>query len=116
MAKHSRLLEVKLTKKEVSEYAEKLAQSCVTRIETEAEKKEVTGNYNAQLKNINKDISALSEAIQNGYEERDVECDERVNGEKNIVEIIRLDTQEVIDARDIEQDDIQENLLEEPKD
>jgi len=109
---HFRLLEVPLNPEQVASYGNELSQACIKYGEVNAERKKINSEYNDKLKELQKTIDTLSANIQNGFEEKDVECDERLNKKDQKVEIIRLDSMAVVETRDIESEDLQEDLLE----
>lgn len=105
-----RLLPVSLNKKEIESYALKLAEVCAHRTQVEDERKKAMGDFNQQIKADNETIKNLVEAIQNGYEEKDIECDYKKNPEAGTMETIRLDTREVIDTRPLEANELNEEM------
>lgn len=84
--------------------AEKLKE--VERIKDEA--KRVSAEYKARMMKLNEEISRLAEARVKGFEVRPVMCEERWHA--GSIQVVRVDTGEVIDARPATLADAQENL------
>lgn len=98
----------KLTKDEIDERGRKASELDQERRHLADEKKAKVKVFNAQLKGLDTQIAELTEAATKGEELRDVECEERpslVEG-SNVVEIWRLDTNELLEtiAEDPEDD------------
>lgn len=98
----------KLTKDEIDERGRKASELDQERRHLADDKKAKVKVFNAQLKGLDTQIAELTEAATKGEELRDVECEEReslVNG-SNVVEIWRLDTEEIVEtiAEDPEDD------------
>ncbi len=108
MLKTTRMLVCKLTADEKSEREAKASELDQEKRKLEAEKKVEMKARGAEIKHLDKQIATLTEAATKGEESREVECEEReslVNG-SNAVEVVRLDTLEVIEriASDPEQE------------
>lgn len=108
---HMRLLPVSLNEDETKNYALKLADICAKRKAVEEERKKAAGEFNQKIKATNETIQDLVDAIQNGFEEKEVECDERKNLENNTMETIRLDNNEIIDTRELTADEMNVDLF-----
>jgi len=105
-----KLLECPLNPEEVLANSHKLAEASLDKIRVEAEKKEANAEFGSQLKDLSKEIERLSKAMQDGFEEREVECDYRKNPEAGVMETIRLDTMAVIDSRPLEGNELNETM------
>lgn len=108
----NRLLKVKLTDEEKEEYLKKLSAACVSLTKHETERKDFAGKINQKIKADREDMDCISEAVESGFEERDVECDQRKNNESGCMETIRLDTGEVIKSRDLTSHELNGDLFE----
>lgn len=105
-------LPVKLTKEEVRTKGERIAELVIDVVDIEDEKKTVTKEYAARLKALGKEIRGLSREVRSGEEEREVECEERIDHGRNVIEIVRMDTGEVVAHRPMEDYDRQRELQE----
>lgn len=95
--KELRKLPVMLTETEMTERRDRLAAREQELIAVEAEKKETMGEFRERMKPIKADLASLSLAIVKRSEDREVDCEWRdslVNGQ---LELVRLDTLEVIE-------------------
>jgi hypothetical protein len=102
MLKTTRMLLCKLTADEKSEREAKASELDQEKRKLEAEKKAEMKARGAEIKHLDKQIAALTESATKGEEQREVECEEReslVNG-SNTIEVVRLDTLEVIETID----------------
>jgi len=77
---------------------------------TEADKASRVSDFNAEIKQLNKEAHKLREAITTGKERRDVECYEQPDERRNIVFIVRASDGKVIDERAMTLEDRQEPL------
>jgi hypothetical protein len=96
--KETRKLPVTLTEAELTERRDALAARDQERVKIEIEKKAASRGFRERLKPVVEDITRISSEIISRTEVRDVECEVRdslVNGQ---VEVVRLDTFEVIDT------------------
>jgi len=59
------------------------------------------------------EIGVLARKIQNGYEFRDVDCEIQFLENEKAVQIVRLDTGQVIEKRAMTPDELQKHLFEE---
>lgn len=68
----------------------------------------------SQFKNTIKEqellLSDRRRSLRQGYEMVDVECDEQMNWDEEVVEIVRCDTGEVLDTRPITEEERQMNI------
>jgi hypothetical protein len=84
-----------------------LAKSAFDMSELEAGKATAAASYARQIKDLKRVQGRLSYDVQTGTEVRPVECEERRRFEALAVDIIRLDTGEVIDTRAMTHDECQ---------
>lgn len=100
-----------LTEEEKLEAGMQLAMANAGVTEKEAEVKKFTSQAKAEIAAYDATISKLSGMIQNGYEYRKVDCEERMFPEEKRIEWIRLDTGEVYKTRPMTPDELQEKLF-----
>lgn len=107
----TRTLRCTLTEEEIESYGMALAQFV-----TELEKLEaIQKDMPKQIKAVRERMRSTSDAIHNGYEDRDVEIYERDRGGATI-DICRIDTDEVVDVREATKADRQVSLFDEESD
>lgn len=92
-----RALPTRLSPEERDDRARELARQVREKGRVESAAKESASEFKEQIKAIDKAIFRLSEAANNGVEERDVECHEVLAG--NQVTVFRRDTGEVVETR-----------------
>jgi hypothetical protein len=81
--------------------------------EIEAEAKQVADGYKAQVGKLDSEIKAIEKALVTQVEERDVQCEERMDYGAKRVYVVRLDTGEEVEgqARPMTQKELQPTLL-----
>ncbi len=94
-----RTLPVKLTVPELIERGYMLADQQVKAREIEAEKKTVADEYKASLETAGKEINRLTRIVHQKAEERPVKCRENRDYKRSVIEVVRLDTFEIVDSR-----------------
>ena len=97
-------LPTKLTREERDDRARSLAVHTADKIRTAAEAKICAGEYKEQIKELDKEIIRLMDATNNGVEDRQVECDIRLEG--NVAHISRRDTGEMVETRPATRDEL----------
>ena len=103
-------LECVLTETEKQTYSVNLADSCVKKAGLIEEKKAVSAGFNEQIKSLDETIEQKSLAVHNGSEIRDVMCHyvfDRIRGK---AELIREDTGEIVEIREMMESEYQEEL------
>ncbi len=90
--------------------SKQLAQLLCDQANVELEKKEANATFKEQLDDIDKRMSALALEVRTGREYREVPCTERADYADNRVEIVRMDTGEVVRIRPLLQGERQEAL------
>ena len=90
--------------------SKQLAQLLCDQSNIELEKKEANASFKEQLDDIDTKMSALALEVRTGREYREVPCTERADYQDNRVEIIRMDTGEVVRIRPLLQGERQEAL------
>ncbi len=96
---NTRDVQFDLTDLEVKEYGERLARKTreITALKLKA--KEIAGDYSRKVKALEGDVADLAEAVTTRKELRPVLCEERVDARRFRVDTVRLDTNEVVDTR-----------------
>lgn len=107
----TRSLPCKLTDSERRLRGVKLAEANHERAEIELRKKDASAGFREELKANGKRIEELSEQVSSGVEKRPVECCERPDEDRQVVEIYRVDTGAVIDTRPMTLDERQPKLF-----
>lgn len=103
----SKWLPVKLTRLEVAERGQTMAQRVKEKVELEAEKASVMRGFGEKLKAIGGEINRLSKIVADGEEYRNVDCEViRSFIDKKVI-ITRKDTGEVIEERKMFQSEMQ---------
>jgi hypothetical protein len=110
----SRELKVELTEKEKLEYGQKVARECQLLAGCEEEKAEASSGFTARIKVHKAEINSLSTVLQQGYEYRQVKCERIIDYKKGTLVVIRLDTGEVVQERELNEAEKQRNLPIEP--
>lgn len=106
----TRTLPVSLTPEEFDAKAAELAALTFEIEQIIANKKAAMAEFKAQLDSrarLQKDLSTI---VDKRAEWRDVECEQSINADKKLVEIIRLDIGEIVDTRGLTPRDIQNAL------
>jgi len=84
-----------------------MAEKCREKREVELQKANAMKVFGETLKDISGDISTLSQTIMSGKENREVECVERPDYNKKRIDIVRLDTGEVVSEKFMDPADLQ---------
>lgn len=81
--------------------------------EIEAEARQVADGYKGQAGKLDAEVKAIEKALVTQAEEREVECQERMDYEAKRVYVVRLDTGEEVEgqARPMTQKELQPTLL-----
>lgn len=106
------VLPVDLTSEQIAQRGQLLAACQVDIEKLKADKKDSAAEFKRKIEDLEAQAKKLSHAITAGTEEREVECDERLNLDEKIVEIVRRDTGEVVRKRRVEDEDLQPVLPE----
>lgn len=104
-----------LTEQEIKESGAQLAKSYSDMSELEDAKKSIVSDFKARIDKMAADISGFARKIQNGYEFRNVECEEVRDYDEKFVEVIRLDTGETLRTRVMTADELQTRLFKSKK-
>lgn len=104
----TRELPVTLNDHELQAYGKMLAEK-VREEELAVDKKaQVAKEHNSRIQVIRNDIKRIADARAKGEELRPVRCAERLKG--NVIEIVRLDREEVVDTRPADLTDLQTSI------
>jgi hypothetical protein len=95
--KTTRLLPVTLTPIEIDERAHALAKSAAQVARLEKSAKLAAADWKERISKEKEVSTKLMNAVNNGVEDREVQCEIRIVG--NVYEVVRLDTLETVDAR-----------------
>lgn len=105
-----RTLPVKLTTKELLAAGRDQADSHEKLRDTEGQMKAAADEYKVKIKAITGTIVRLANLIRAGYEHREVKCEQVYDFEAGRVQIMRLDTAEIVEDRPLRQDEQQMQL------
>jgi hypothetical protein len=108
-------LPVPLTGPEIEDLGRELAEAAVHRSRVEADRKEIAAEFRDTLKIIDGDLTALALMVNKGTEDRLVECREEPCYDRDVVEIYRLDTGEIVRVRQMTAAERQLDAFEGPK-
>ena len=108
----TRLLKCQLTDKELIESGDQLAQELSHLDSINSELESIKADYKAKTKAAESEIEALSNRVRNKFEMRPVDCHEIRNFETKKFCVLRVDTGDVIEERDLRQDELQMPLPE----
>ncbi len=108
--KEVRTLDCLLEQEEISKKAEDMAHAVQEKNRIQLEKKEAVSGYKKDIEEQEKIIQTCSYAINNGKEQREVECKVELNNPSNGTKLItRLDTGEYWEEK-MTDEELQENL------
>lgn len=107
----NRQLPVRLRSDEVREKAALLAAKvedrAVTEVKLAAELKTAKEAATTQLTELSNEVTKLAREVRTQHELRDVACQESPNIEDRTMEVLRLDTGEVIESRELSAHEIE---------
>ena len=101
MENEERKLAVKLTAEELRERSKDLANALHEYDEIEAEKKRVTANLGERLKELRSEATELADIVKHGREFSYVTCSWSEDTVSGKLILVREDTGEVVETRDI---------------
>jgi hypothetical protein len=99
MDPYFRSLPVKLTEDERLARAKDAAAKVAEYAAIETQKKALTSELTAKMKELRSETETLSQAVSSGIEYQPVEVVQHRNEERSLIETVRLDTSEIIDSR-----------------
>lgn len=106
-----RNLPVKLTNDELLEFGRRLAQTSADIHAEEERQTNVKAELKAKLGSIETERTRLAGIVTSGRENRDVPCDMILDYSRLIVEVVRLDSKEVVDTRRMTEAEQQRSLF-----
>ena len=106
-----RNLPVKLKDAELLEFGKRLAQSSADIHGEEERQQQVKAELKAKLGAIESERTRLAGIVSSGRENRDVSCDMILDFSRLIVEVVRLDTREVVETRRMTDGEQQRSLF-----
>lgn len=92
-------LEVSLTDPEVAAYAESLAIEVKNNLDVKAEAKAAAKEFKGRLDMIDIDVKNFAERVRSKKEYRSVECEWKVDFDRNTKTLVRLDTMREVETR-----------------
>lgn len=105
-----RKLPVQLSESEKALRGEEMAREVANHARLEVEKKEETKRLGELVKQSDERIAELATQVNTGIEQREVRCIELLDHGRNLVELQRTDTREVIDSRPMRADERQTRM------
>lgn len=103
-------LKVILTRDEKLEYGEKMAKECNILKRAENEKAETSAEINGRIKGHKAEIDKVAEVLAQGYEYRPVKCERVLDYDRGVLRVIRLDTGEIVQERELTERERQMSL------
>jgi len=103
----SRLLKCQLTDKELIATGEELTQELQHLGAIATELDSIKADYKAKTKASESEIESLSNRLRNKFEMRPVDCHEIKNFDTKKFSVLRVDTGEIIEERDLREDELQ---------
>ena len=103
-------LRVQLTDEELIESSKKLTDAMEKIDEVVSQKKEAVAHYKTLEEAAAGEAAKYRNEIRSGYVYRDIRCDEIKNWDKKTVTIIRLDTGEIVNSREMMPDEMQRDI------
>ena len=94
-----RELPIALSEKEILARGELLAKEVQVRERVDTERKEAAAGFRERLDKHDAEIERLAEEVESGAETQDVECALYEDGDRMLMQWVRLDTGEVIEER-----------------
>jgi hypothetical protein len=105
-----RTLPCKLSPEQSHQAAQAAAAKLLERERLETELKNLIREKRAEIANCQKEFIRLVVASGQAIEERSVECEQKTNYKLGVVEVTRLDTGEIVEARELRADEKQLEL------
>ena len=106
---------VGLSKDAKDEKLDRIAKALGERKDVKAEAKLATSDHRTRINELDKEIETLREQVATGKELRSVSVAEFKDYRKNVVSIVRVDTREVVETREMTADERQETFPEVPR-
>jgi hypothetical protein len=109
--KVTKTLTVVLSEHDTAQMGIQLAGLVKSHRRIEEEKRTALADFNAQLKASSEKLHRLQEALEKNTEERDVECELRLDADGTRVLTVRLDTGATVDVRPLSDEERQGELI-----
>jgi hypothetical protein len=90
-----------LSPDEIREKGKELAGVHRSASEAEQRKKEQDARIKAEIEQLKTRAGSLSEQINNGYEIRETDCEERYNASARRIDVYRCDDERFVSSRDL---------------
>jgi hypothetical protein len=110
---NTRLLPVQLNEEEIKVKGEELAKTTEAHRDLEAEKKRSAAGYTQAMKDSTKKMLELAKIVNTGKEDRQVPVRKDFNPGRNLCSIYRTDTNELVEARSMTEEEYQKELWDE---
>jgi hypothetical protein len=104
------ILPVKLSDTEIKERGQTLAELLRSIGEKESEKAVTAKEYSNEIKKLEAEVGVVADAIRTGQEDREVEIEKRPDYDRNAIDIVRVDTGEVVATNEMTDSDRQSDL------
>jgi len=105
-----RHLPVNLTPEEIHIFASEIAQRVYEKASLELKKKSIISQMKSELDGLDSRMNVLSSLIKDGYEYREVTCEFRMNWDNGIKQIIRSDTGQTVETKEISEKERQQHF------
>jgi len=103
----TRKLRCQLTPDEIRVATQKLVETLDKAREVEADKKAVATEYKARLDRLDAEVNELVGTVRDGHETREVHCELRLDYDEMTSTCVRMDTDEVVSERPMQEDEKQ---------
>lgn len=94
---------------------ERIASALGEKKDVKAEMKLATSEYRTRINELDKEMETLREQVSEGKELRSVSVAEHKDYRRNVVEIVRADTREIVETREMTADERQQTFPEPPR-
>jgi hypothetical protein len=108
--KKIRNLPVELDDEERKQRGERLAECIMKKAAIAVARRTATSLAYRETQEVDAEIAALSDIVATGKEIREVEVEERKDLSARILKVIRLDTGELVDSRQLSIEELQDDL------
>ena len=99
--KEERSLKVNLTNDELLAFGIELADAEAKKTSLADELQEVKSRYKSEIDEVDSRINNIGGVIRCKYQFRKVECEKTLNFSKGIVSVMRMDTAEIVETREM---------------
>ena len=108
----SRFLKYILTRDELHDLGNTMARKVTER---DALEDEITSTYAAKINAAQAEAHQAARLIQNGYDMRQIDCEEESDFTHQTIRITRLDTGEIVEERTMTNYELQQSIFDEPQ-